>query len=377
MDFHEIANIFPLMDGPEFAALVDDIKQNGLIEPIITYENKIVDGRNRYRACVDAGVAPRFEVWRPNGMTLTKWVISKNLVRRHLTSSQRAACALDALPWLEKDAADRQAVGHKNLVQFKNFSDSERAEIAIQLFGEDIQTPVPQIFAEPGEAREQAADLFGTNRQYVQDAKAIQKRRPDLLDKVRTGELTIPQAKAAVKRDEVNKNVQLPSDKFRIIYADPPWKYGNTMPDYFTTQSDYYPLMTIEELCALNIPSIVDDDAVLFLWVTSPILEDAFSVIRSWGFKYKASFVWDKIKHNMGHYNSVRHEFLLICVRGSCQPDVQRLFDSVISEERTEHSKKPEKFREIIDTIYPYGRRIELFARERHDGWNEFGNQLS
>jgi len=312
-----------------------------------------------------AGVAPVFEVWKQNGSSLTQWVIAKNLHRRHLTSSQRAACSLDALPWLEREAAKR-----KHVLSGSWARDTETATLEMD--------EVREIFPEPQDRpREAAAELFGTNDRYVQDAKAIQERRPDLLEKVKTGELTIPQAKREIIRDDVNKSAKLPSDKFRIIYADPPWKYGNTMPDYFTTQEDHYPLMTIEELCSMDIESIVDENAVLFLWTTSPILEESFQVVRAWGFKYKSSFVWDKIKHNMGHYNSVRHEFLLVCVRGSCQPDVQKLFDSVISEERTEHSKKPEKFREIIDTIYPFGKRIELFARDHHDGWNEFGNQLS
>ena len=96
-------------------------------------------------------------------------------------------------------------------------------------------------------------------------------------------------------------------------------------------------------------------------------------MINAWGFKYKASFVWDKIAHNMGHYNSVRHEFLLVCVKGSCQPDVRKLFDSVVSVERTEHSKKPEAFREIIDAIYTQGARVELFARQAAVGWERWG----
>ena len=87
--------------------------------------------------------------------------------------------------------------------------------------------------------------------------------------------------------------------------------------------------------------------------------------------------MWDKVKHNMGHYNSVRHEFLLIGVRGSCQPDENQLFDSVQSIERTEHSAKPEEFRNIIQTLYPYGTRIELFARQEHEGWDYFGNQIT
>ena len=84
------------------------------------------------------------------------------------------------------------------------------------------------------------------------------------------------------------------------------------------------------------------------------------------------------VKHNMGHYNSVRHEFLLVAARGSCQPDVMKLFDSVITIERNgQHSQKPTYFREIIDTLYPYGPRIELFAREKTEGWEFYGNEVT
>jgi len=178
---------------------------------------------------------------------------------------------------------------------------------------------------------------------------------------------------------EHNKDTSPPilqDGKYRVIYADPPWKYGNTMPDYMGVQDDHYRLMSIQEICSMPVKNIAEDNAVLFLWVTSPILEESFGVIKAWGFEYKSSFVWDKVKHNMGHYNSVRHELLLVCTRGSCQPDVHKLFDSVITEERTEHSKKPDTFRTIIDTIYTSGKRIELFAREAHNGWDNYGNEI-
>lgn len=183
--------------------------------------------------------------------------------------------------------------------------------------------------------------------------------------------------KRELRYTEIN-NIELKTDKkYRIIYADPPWKYGNTMPLYFTEQADHYPLMNIEEICQMPVREITEKDAVLFLWVTSPILRESFDIIDAWGFTYKTSFIWDKIKHNMGHYNSVRHELLLICTKGSCMPDVKKLFDSVQSIERTKHSEKPEYFREIIDTIYTKGSRIELFARKNVKDWEVYSNELS
>jgi N6-adenosine-specific RNA methylase IME4 len=86
-------------------------------------------------------------------------------------------------------------------------------------------------------------------------------------------------------------------------------------------------------------------------------------VVRAWGFTCKAHFVRDKVRHNMGHYNSVRHELLLICTRGSCVPDAPKLYDSVQAVERDgQHSQKPEEFRGIA--LYGSGNRIELFARQ-------------
>lgn len=169
----------------------------------------------------------------------------------------------------------------------------------------------------------------------------------------------------------------MPTDRYRIIYADPPWSYGNVMPiEYVTEQAHHYSLMKLDELLTIPIEDIVENDAVLFLWATSPILEEAFDLINGWGFDYKASFIWDKIKHNMGHYNSVRHEFLLIATKGSCLPDNAQLFDSVISIERGRHSEKPEYFREIIDTLYSNGKRIELFSREKIEGWDSWGSEI-
>ncbi len=166
-----------------------------------------------------------------------------------------------------------------------------------------------------------------------------------------------------------------PADKYRIIYADPPWDYGaHAQPDYHSEQRDHYAVMTVEKICEERVKEWVEDDAVLFLWVTAPILEESFKVIRAWGFEYKACFVWDKIKHNMGHYNSVRHELLLVCTRGACQPDRKELFDSVQSVERTKHSEKPVEFYDIIESLYTHGRRLEMYGRRTREGWDVYGH---
>lgn len=172
----------------------------------------------------------------------------------------------------------------------------------------------------------------------------------------------------------------LPPNKYKVIYADPPWKYesfGVSVSEYYGGAERHYPAMETAEIASLTVKELAAEDAVLFLWVTSPKLNEAFCVIDAWGFEYKTSFVWDKVKHNFGHYNSVRHEHLLVCGRGKSTPEVKQLFDSVQVVERTdEHSEKPELFREIIETLYPSGRKIELFARKKVQGWESWGNEL-
>jgi N6-adenosine-specific RNA methylase IME4 len=171
----------------------------------------------------------------------------------------------------------------------------------------------------------------------------------------------------------------LPDEKYRVIYADPPWKYGSaqhTTEEQETVLANHYPPMADDKLLSLPVKEIAKDESVLFMWATSPRIRFAFELADAWGFEYKALFVWDKIKHNVGYYNSVRHEFLLICTRGSCLPDSKELHDSVVSIERTEHSVKPAYFREIIDRMYPNGKRIELFRRGGRVGrWDVWGDE--
>jgi len=345
--------------------LAADIQANGLREAIWLHpDGSIIDGRNRYRACLSVGIAPRFQLWDGQG-SLVSFVVSLNLHRRHLTSSQCGAIAVDAAEMLSIEIAEEELERKK-----------QQGERTLEIFPKST----------PRNAVAEAAEIFNTNPRYVQDAKKIKKDAPDLSSKVRSGELTIPQAKRELVKRQRKESPPLPSDKYRVLYADPPWSYGNTwsggeekFSERWTAAETHYPSMTISELCAMgnDIKDITESNAVLFLWVTSPLLEECFPVIKAWGFKYKTSFVWDKVGHNFGHYNSVRHEFLLVCTRGSCTPDVTELVDSVQSIEKSRtHSEKPEEFRTIIDTLYPHGKRLELFARTQAEGWEVWGNEL-
>ena len=132
------------------------------------------------------------------------------------------------------------------------------------------------------------------------------------------------------------------------------------------------------ELKSMPVASLTEDNAVLFLWGTAPLLPEAIELIEAWGFKYKTNIVWDKVRANLGNYTSVRHEHLFIATKGSGVPDNTTRVDSVQVVERIgRHSEKPEEFRKIIDTLYTYGNKLELFARKSVEGWEVFGNECS
>jgi N6-adenosine-specific RNA methylase IME4 len=164
---------------------------------------------------------------------------------------------------------------------------------------------------------------------------------------------------------------------FRVIYADPPWLYGNSGPGGCNPQN-HYPGMTIEDLCKLPVQAHAMPNSVLWLWVPAPMLLEnpgPREVIEAWGFTPKTGRVWDKVLHGFGHYVDVRHEHLIIATRGSCTPDrLTPMLESVVVERRSDvHSQKPDSFRADIVRLYD-GPYLELFGRERVEGWSVFGN---
>jgi len=376
MEYHWAANLFPLLEGTAFDELCADIVANGLHEPIVTDRKTghILDGRNRHRACRREGIMPVFEWY--DGDDPLGYVISLNLHRRHLDESQRAmvfariaqlpkGVRSDSQMWLSTPTQAQAADMLNVSVSTGKLGKTVLADGAPELVqavecGEVAVSTAATLTALPQE--EQAELVARGEKEILAAAKAIRAERTILRREERT---------------EALKAKEWPSGVYRVIYADPPWQYGNTTMDDYGHTDRHYETMPTEDICALPVTQLADKDAVLFLWATSPLIEQAFQIARAWGFEYKACFVWDKVKHNFGHYNSIRHEFLLLCTRGSCLPDIPDLLDSVVSIERTEHSTKPEEFRQIIDTLYQNGPRIELFARRPADGWEVWGNELS
>jgi N6-adenosine-specific RNA methylase IME4 len=180
------------------------------------------------------------------------------------------------------------------------------------------------------------------------------------------------------KLAEISKgNTDLPmSVRYPIIYADPPWRYEHPPFSENRRVENHYPTLPIEEICALPVLDLATADALVFIWVPPPILEQCFQVIRAWDFDYRTGVVWVKDKIGMGNYVRQRHEHLLIARRGEIPlPATKDRPASVIEAPRGAHSQKPAKVYELIERMYPNLPKIELFARGTRAGWTGWGNQ--
>lgn len=172
--------------------------------------------------------------------------------------------------------------------------------------------------------------------------------------------------------------------KYQVIYADPPWKYAasdNLAKKSLinSKKSFHYSSMELEELKNLDVKKIIDNKScILFLWTGSPVLRDALEIMKSWGFEYSTiAFVWNKIIPNPGYYTLSQCEICLIGKIGKIPlPRGSRKERQYIKSEKERHSKKPNEVRDRISKMFPTQNKIELFSRQKTEGWDIWGNEL-
>jgi N6-adenosine-specific RNA methylase IME4 len=162
--------------------------------------------------------------------------------------------------------------------------------------------------------------------------------------------------------------------KFATIMIDPPWDWGDegdqdqlgrARPDYAT--------MSKEQLLALPLPDLADDDCHLYLWITNRSLPKGFELMDRWGFRYVTAITWAKPHFGMGNYFRGQTEHVLFGVKGS-QPlkrkDVGTLFQAARG--KGGHSSKPPEFYDLVESCSP-GPYLEMFSRSERDGWKTWG----
>ena len=167
-----------------------------------------------------------------------------------------------------------------------------------------------------------------------------------------------------------------PDKKYQVIYADPPWEIKKIMRKARPNQVEMdYPTMNIEEIITLPVQGISEDTSCCFLWTIQRYLKEAFNVLSAWGFRYQRAITWDKQNGMCLFGFHHRTEFLLFGYRGKIEMYPRRkTFPTLVQCKTDLHSKKPQIFR---DLIIPFGKtRIELFARQKTEGWDCWGNEV-
>jgi len=172
--------------------------------------------------------------------------------------------------------------------------------------------------------------------------------------------------------------------KYKIIYADPAWSYKDKALAGNRGAGCKYDVMSIEDIKNLPIKELADKDCILFMWVTMPKLNECFEVIKAWGFEYKTvGFTWVKLNKNkptpfmgMGRWTRANSELCLIATKGK-PSRISASVHSVIQTPIERHSKKPDEARHRILELMGNLPRIELFARDKVDGWDCWGNEIA
>lgn len=233
---------------------------------------------------------------------------------------------------------------------------------------------------------QRVAQSLGISKRTIYYAIQFAKKYPTL-DKVPEGK-NITWKKIITKylpTSEENKiELPFPEGKYNIIYADPPWQYWEGGEK---NQSRHYQTMTFESIKNLRpynrpVKDLSADNCILFLWATRPILLDTKEIMEAWGFEYSTvGFVWVKSKQDgtgfafgNGNWTRANAEYCLIGMKGSIERK-NATISEIIYEPREEHSKKPDIVRDKIIQLVGNLPRIELFARQKVEGWESWGKE--
>lgn len=328
--FHPIAAIFPLMDDDALWELRDDIVAHGLRQPIILFEDMILDGRNRATACRVAGIEPRFEKFEGNAAEAIEFVWSENRQRRHLDKSQLAMAEAERAAKVEEyaevvqaikdDAKDRIAQGGKRGGEKSSKSqDKARQQIAEPYAPYSKNAIKPADTESPDDRKTTAkrAKAAGTNRQYVADADRLMKEAPDLAEKVKNGELKITQAKLKLKRrqkrqqleqaeaavietswrivneDCLNALQEIDAGSVRLAFVDPPYNigvdYGRGKQADRLVDADY--LAWCREWMELCRDRLTDDGS-LWVMINDEYAAEFAAILKDLGLHRRAWIKW-------------------------------------------------------------------------------------
>jgi N6-adenosine-specific RNA methylase IME4 len=378
----EFKALIPPLAADELRQLEENILRDGCRDPLVVWDGILIDGHNRHEICTRNGLP--FETVQIQFESRTHariWMRNNQAGRRNLTTAWRLELELGNkkdLIAITENSRRQKMVGNQNAAKEK----TELSQNDNTVFEPKLNT------------QKEIAKAAGVSTGQVGMAEQIIKKAPELWEKAKQGDVSISSAYQQIRRIEKEEQrearreenrakvaeAQAPEDiiksaaKFATIVIDPPWDWGDegdqdqmgrARPDYAT--------MSKEQLMALPVGTLADDDCHLYMWITNRSLPKGFDLIQAWGFRYITAITWAKPSFGMGNYFRGQTEQILFAVKGS-QPlkrkDVGTLFTAPRGPNG--HSSKPVEFYDLVESCSP-GPFLEMFSRHNREGWTAWG----
>ena len=365
----EFESLIPSLTDEEFKGLEASIISEGCREALVVWNDTLVDGHNRYKIC-NARNIPFKTVQKdfPSRNEVLLWIIDNQLSRRNLSAYERTRLALKKEPIIAAIAKENQRLSEGR--GQKGCQKSDKVNV---------------------DTKKEVAQIAGVSHDTVAKVKKIEaEATPEVKEQLRNGNISINQAynqikhseneaKREEKRQENAAKVATLSSPleaqglFQTIVIDPAWDFreeGDHDP-FGRSRPDYH-VMPFEQIEALPINKIADDNCHLYLWITNRSLPKGFRLLDVWGFRYITCLTWVKPSFGMGNYFRGQTEQILFGVKGSQdlkRHDVGTCFNAPRGEK---HSAKPDEFYSLVETC-SYAPYIDIFGRKERTGWTVWG----
>jgi N6-adenosine-specific RNA methylase IME4 len=351
-------------DMGDISELAASISEDGLLHPIVvTPSGTLIAGQRRIEAHRMLG---RSEILATvvDLDLVVRGGYAENTFRKSFTPSEMADIA-DALEPLERSKA-KERQGERTDKHPANFATSS------------------------GRAFDHIGKIAGAHRDTITKARAVRdaaQAEPERFGKLledmdRTARVHGPYKRLKVMRQAEAIRAEPPpypsNGPYRVIAADPPWRYEIRSEDPSHRGVLSYPSMSLEAICAMGpmVQKIAHEDCILWLWTTNHHLRQAYTVLDTWGFAEKQILTWVKDRFGLGDWLRGQSEQCLMAVRG--KPIVELTNQStVLFAPVRAHSAKPDEFYEFVKSLCPAPRYAELFSRTRREGWDAHGDEVA
>lgn len=393
----------------DVATLMASIREIDLREPVTVVSRRSLDrdvgsivdvfdlvaGNHRLEACRRLGRAEiRADVVEMNDLEVRLWEIDENLCRAELTVLERAEHLAERKTVYEEMHPDTKGgVAGGKARQKSATADSSFADVTAEKIGvsvRQVRQEVRRAKRIQGDVRDAIRETETAKNGAELDALADmgpeeQRATVALVSKgeARTVREARKKLRRAKKESDLAAKTEAASESlntklYNVIYADPPWRFSPYSRETGMDRAadNHYPTLPLEDITAMKVPAA--DDCVLYLWSTVPMLRYAMAVIEAWGFEYRSAWCWGKDKAGTGYWGRDKFELLLIAVKGDVPaPSPGTQPENLIQAPVGKHSQKPTAFRDIILELFPNLPKVELFARDKAEGWDTWGNEIA